>query len=50
MAVKRGSATDALVATAMCEGIVDLYSSGVGGGLFMTIYDRSVQRVVIIAE
>lgn len=42
MAEKGGSAVDAMIATALCEGAVDFYSSGIGGGFFMTVYDRSL--------
>ena len=44
MAKKRGSATDAAIAGMICVGIINLHSTGVGGGHFMTIYDTYVWR------
>lgn len=35
-----GNAVDSAIATLLCMGIADAQSMGVGGGFFMTIYNR----------
>ena len=36
-----GSAVDVAIATMACMGVVYSHNTGVGGGHFMTIYERS---------
>ncbi|XP_077988516.1 glutathione hydrolase 1 proenzyme-like [Glandiceps talaboti] len=43
-----GSAVDAAIATALCLGVVQGQSSGIGGGFIMTIYDKENGEKVVI--
>ena len=38
MEAKNGSVVDSAIAVALCLGVVSPQSSGLGGGLFMTVY------------
>lgn len=37
---QNGNAVDAAIATALCVGVVNAHSAGIGGGGFMIVYDR----------
>ena len=38
---QNGSAVDSAIATMLCVGVVNLHSTGIGGGGFMLVYNRS---------
>lgn len=44
---KKGSSIDAAIAVMLCYGVTDPHSSGIGGGFFMTIYDRNAKKSVV---
>ncbi|XP_048241225.1 glutathione hydrolase 1 proenzyme-like [Haliotis rufescens] len=48
LAVHRGSAVDAAIATMVCIGVVQRQSCGIGGGFFMTFYNRSTRAVEVL--
>ncbi|KDR15760.1 gamma-glutamyltranspeptidase 1-like [Zootermopsis nevadensis] len=45
---KGGSAVDAAVAVLLCQGVSDPLRSGLGGGIFMLIYQRSSRTVLAL--
>lgn len=40
---KNGSAVDSAIATMLCVGVINMHSTGIGGGGFMLVYDRRGQ-------
>ena len=42
---QNGNAIDAAIATALCVGVVNAHSAGIGGGGFMIVYDRKTGMI-----
>lgn len=45
---KKGSAVDSAIATLLCIGVINMHSAGIGGGGFMTIYNRSTNKAEVL--
>ena len=45
---KGGSAVDAAIATTLCVGVINMHSTGIGGGGFMMVYDSDKRSAEVI--
>ncbi|XP_069703109.1 scoloptoxin SSD14-like [Periplaneta americana] len=45
---RKGSAVEAAIAAMFCEGVVCSQSMGLGGGFYMTIYERNARKVSVL--
>ncbi|EDO44635.1 predicted protein [Nematostella vectensis] len=45
---KQGTAVDAAIATMLCVGVINLHSTGVGGGGFMLVYNSHLKKAEMI--
>ncbi|XP_052270392.1 glutathione hydrolase 1 proenzyme-like isoform X3 [Dreissena polymorpha] len=45
---RQGTAVDAAIATLICNGVRTPHSMGIGGGMFMVIYDKSAKKSIYI--
>ncbi|XP_052270382.1 glutathione hydrolase 1 proenzyme-like isoform X1 [Dreissena polymorpha] len=45
---RQGTAVDAAIATLLCNGVRTPHSMGIGGGMFMVIYDKSDKKSIYI--
>ena len=44
---KNGSAVDSAIASLFCVGVINMHSAGIGGGGFMTVYNRNMSKVEV---